>query len=472
MTGTSPAAPGEAVAASIGAPRQYAVGAPPDQDRSRLSADHDKGGTDLIDSNGALTRRTFLGTGLAGAAALALPASRAGAADSRKLSLMVFGPTTQALDWLNKDILPAFKKETGLDVEIRQSDWGSGFQKLLTAAASGTLADVQMLGQVMTPALASKHAFLPIDDYLAKWDQTDKFYPAMLKDGTYGGHSYAVPVYADVRTPVYRADFLAKVGASADQLPTDWDEFKALAVKLSKKNGGAFDAPFYSGQDKSVGLMQTFSQMLYQAGGSFFDASGKSQLSNAQGVAALEFLMSFYKDGLANANVVYQGTGPLPLVQGTAAMTYGAQSVAQNAIDNNPAVLKDIVAGLPLAKDKGGTPVTIAWINKLAISAKTTNPDGAWALLSMLASKDNAAKYGELYGGLPSRTDIGDAPYLKKVSPALLAATKYAGALPTNPNLLQIQQQVNIALQGAIRLSGTAHDILAQLDQKIDSINA
>jgi multiple sugar transport system substrate-binding protein len=419
-----------------------------------------------------LTRRSFVGEALAGAAALSLPMSRASAADSKSLSLMLLGPTPQFLDWINNTILPKFKQDTGIEVELRQSDYGSAYQKLLTAAASGTLSDVQALGQVMTPALASRGAFLPIDGYLAKWDQADKFYPAMLKDGTYGGKSYAVPMEADVRTAQYRSDILEKVGVGVNQLPTSWDEFRALAQKLSKKNGGPLDAPFFADQNTNVGLMQTFSQMLYQAGGRFFDDNGKSVLSNPEGLDALEFLVSFFKDGLSNPNLIYQGSGPRPLVQGSCAMMYGAQFVVQNAIDNAPDVAKFIVSGPPLSRKKGGTPTTIAWINKLAISANTKNPDGAWALISTLASKGNISRWDELLGALPTRTDIGDAPYLQKVSPTLLAATKYAGALPTNRNLLQIQSQINIALQAAIRLTESPQDILAKLDQKIDAINA
>lgn len=296
-----------------------------------------------------VTRRTLLGAGLSGAAALALAAcspSGTGASPNRKLSLMLFGPTKQTLDWFSNTVLPDFKKKEGIDVEIRQSDWGSGYQKLLTATASGTLADVTMLGQVMTPALAAKHAFLPITDYLNKWNQTGTFYPAMLKDGTYEGKSYAVPIYADVRTAIYRADLLSKVGVSSDGLPKDWDEFKALAEKLSKKNGGSLATPFFVGQNTLVGLMQTYSQMLYQAGGSYFDNSGKSQLSSEHGVKALEYMVSFFKEGLANANVVYQGTGPTPLVQGTSAMTYSGQFEAQNAADNDPSVEKQVTGQL------------------------------------------------------------------------------------------------------------------------------
>jgi len=392
-------------------------------------------------------------------------------AQNKFLSIMVLGPDQKATEWV-KAALAEFRTQTGYDVELRQSDWGSAFQRLLTSAASGTMADVTMMGQVMTPALASRGAFLPIDDRLAAWDDTDKFYPAMLEDGTYDGHSYALPIYADVRTAVYRADILEQVDVGKDALPTDWDAYKALAVKLSKKEGGPLDAPFFSGQDTSVGLMQTFSQMLYQADGRFFDESGKSVLGNEAGVRALKYLVSFFAEGLANPNLVYQGTGPRPLVQGRAAMAYNSANESQNAAQNAPEVQQHIVAGKPLSADAGGTPRTIAWINKLGIGANTQDPDGAWELLSFMTSRQQSEKIAELWGGLPARTDMDDAAFLANVDRGFVEATQYAGALPTAPNLLQIQQQVNIAMQAAVRQSGDEAGILAELDKKIDEINA
>lgn len=415
-----------------------------------------------------MTRRGVLQSGLAGAAlGLAAPAVRA---QGKSLSLMILGPDQKTVAWM-KDVLATFKDQTGYDVELRQSDWGSAFQKLLTAAASGTMADVSMMGQVMTPALASKGAFLSIDDRVADWADTDQFYGPMLKDGTYDGHQYALPIYADVRTAVYRSDFMEQAGYGADAMPTTWDEFKAAAAKLAKKNGGPLDSPFFSGQDKSVGLMQTFSQMLYQAGGSFFDETGKSVLSNAAGQRAGEYLVSFFDEGLSNPNITYAGTGPRPLVQGISAMNYNSVNEAQNAAHNDPSVEPLILAGPPLKADEGSDPATIAWINKFGIGANTKDPDGAWALLSHLTSKDISVKAAEYWGGLPARKDQADAAYLADISPGFVAATQYAGALPTTPNLLQIQKEVNIAMQAAVRQQDTVANILSALDQKIDGIN-
>lgn len=425
----------------------------------------------MDDNRHRLGRRAVLKGGLASAAGITLGlATPAVHAQSRALSLMILGPDQKTVAWMT-EVLAAFKADTGYDVELRQSDWGSAFQKLLTAAASGTMADVSMMGQVMTPALASKGAFLPIDDRVAGWADTEQFYAPMLKDGTYDGHQYALPIYADVRTAVYRSDMMEAAGYGADALPTTWDDFKAAAAKLSKKNGGPLDSPFFSGQDKSVGLMQTFSQMLYQAGGGYFDEAGKAVLSGEAGQRAGEYLVSFFADGLSNPNIVYAGTGPRPLVQGISAMNYNSINEAQNAAHNDPSVVPLILAGPPLKADAGADPTTIAWINKFGIGANTKDPDGAWALLSHLTSKDISVKAAEYWGGLPARKDQSDAAFLDTISPGFVAATQYAGALPTTPNLLQIQKEVNIAMEAAVRQTDSVANILAALDKKIDEIN-
>jgi multiple sugar transport system substrate-binding protein len=417
-------------------------------------------------------RRAILKSGAALAAGLTMglhaPYVRA---QSKTLSMTVFGPNQKAIEWLN-GVLAEFKAQQGYDVELRQSDWGTAFQKVLTAAASHTMSDITMMGQVMTPVLASQGAFLPIDDRLAGWSETGKFYPAMLADGTYEGKSYALPIYADVRTSVYRSDILEQVGVCTDALPQTWDDFKALAQKLAKKNGGPLDAPFFANQDTAVGLMQAFSQMLYQAGGSFFDPSGKSSFGNEAGIRALDYLVSFFSEGLANPNLIYRGTGLRPLPQGTAAMALSGVFEDQNAVQNAPEVAKSIVAGLPLKADANGTPQTIAWIAKLGIASNTKDPDGSWALLSHLTSKANSEKFAEYWGALPSRNDLTDAPFLDAISPGFVSATQYAGALPTSPYLVQVQQEINTALQGAIRQSGGSAHILADLDAKIDKITA
>lgn len=424
-------------------------------------------------------RRLFLG-GLAGAAGVGALAGcnpgsasggSAGGSSGKQLSMLLLGASDATVTYVNKTAIPAFSDSSGIKVEVQQSDWGSGFQKVVTAAASGTLPDLVMLGGIWTAPLASKGTLLSLDALLADYADKDAFYPAALADCKYQGKTYALPLYSDTRTAMYRKDILAKAGVDATKLPENWDDYLALARKLAKANGGPLAYPADWGLDKSVGLQQSFAQLILQAGGTYYSSDGKAQFASAEGARALQYLTSFYRDKLASTSMVNSGTGASPFIRGDSAMSFSGLGAYSNAEQNMPAVVKDIVVGKPLASKAGGKPVTCAWINKVGISAKTKNRDGAWQLLQHLTSKTVAAKMGELYGGLPARKDLADAAYLKGISPNLVQATQYVIPQPPNANMLTIAPQINTALEQAIRLDGSPMKILTTLDATIDQIN-
>ncbi len=419
-------------------------------------------------------RRAALGGGAAVAGGLALAAcggSGGSSNGSKKLTLMCLGPSPQTVDYVTKQMLPAFADSSGYSVELQQSDWGSGFQKVVTAAASGTLADVIMIGGIWTAALASKNALLTLDDRLSSWPDRAQLYPTMLQDCQYQGKTYALPLYSDTRTTIYRKDLLAKAGITTKELPTSWDEFRTVAQQVADARPTGLQSPVDWGIDKSIGLQQTFAQLLFQAGGTYYAQDGKANFNSSQGIQALDYLTSFYRDRLADVNMVNQGTGASPIVSGAAAMTFSGLNTFQNAAQNAPKITDQLVAGEPLAAKAGGKPATSAWINKIAISAKTKDPDGAWALVRQLAGAPVMSRLDELYGGLPARKDLADASFMTSIDPNLSRASAFIVPQPPNPNMLTIAPQINTLLQQAVRTPGNSAAILGQIDDKIDQIN-
>ncbi|WDR05198.1 extracellular solute-binding protein [Devosia rhodophyticola] len=418
-------------------------------------------------------RRAILKMGAA-AAAVAPFASLSGrtmAASGEPLTIMLLGPNSATVDDFKNNLLPAFTKESGIEVNLQTSDWGSGFQKVTTAAASGTLADIVMLGGIWTAPLADKGALLPLTDYLANWADRDSFYPAMIADGAYDGVDYALPIYADTRTALYRRDILEAVGVSESDLPKDWDSFKALAKTIAASDTSAKRTPVFWGTNKSIGLQQSFAQLILQNGGTYYGADGSAQFASDANVEALDYLVSFFRDGLSDVNQVFSGSGPLPVVSGNSAMTLNGFAEIGNARANAPDMVDQIIAGPPLAAKKGGAPVSSAWINKLGISAGSKNPDEAWMLLQHLLTKNNAEVISKDYGGLPGRKDLANADYLSGVSAGFTAASDYIVPQPANPNMLIIAKEINTAVEKAVRQMGEPAAVLAELDAKIDQIN-
>ncbi|MGW5366240.1 extracellular solute-binding protein [Actinopolymorpha pittospori] len=384
---------------------------------------------------------------------------------------MLLGPTPALLKLFNETLIPGFAKQEGVKVVLQTSDWGSGFQKVVTAAASKTLPDVLTVGGIWTAPLVTKGALRALDEYMHAWQARTEYYPSMLQDSSYEGKTYGVPVYADVRTVAYRADLFESAGLDADKPPATWDEYKAYAARLVRKKGSEIVTQGADwGLDTSIGLQQSFAQLMLQSGGHYYTSAGKANFSSPQGQRALEYLVSFYEEGLSSVDIVAKPTAPLPLVAGSSAMSFANMGVLDNARTNDAKVLPHIRAGKPLAQTSSAKPVTSAWINKFAISSTSKNPDAAWKWLAYISTKPNLEKLDTQYGLLPPRKDLATASYLQDVPRDFVDASQYVVPQPGNPAMLQIAQVINTQLQRAIRLQAKPAAVLEEMDKEIDGL--
>ncbi len=418
-----------------------------------------------------ITRRNLLGGTLAGGLALGLSAcgkqgGGAGAgAGGDKISFLVLGPTKDLTDYLDKTLIPAFTEESGIKVELQTSDWGSAFQKVTTGAASNSLADVLVIGGIWTAPLASKNVLLDLTDRLSEWSDADQFYPKMLADGAYEGKNYAVPIAADIRSGIYRKDFLDAAGISA--IPTTWDEYRAAGEKMKGLPG--IVAPIDLGIDKSIGLQQAFAQFFLQAGGEYW-VDGKANFHSEPGMQALGYMVGLYTDGLADPNMVFSGSGPRPLAAGQAGTMLQGVGMLGNAASNAPEVYDQLIVGPGLKANAGSESRPVAWVNKLAIAKNSKNPDAAWELLKFAASKEHLSEISRLYEALPPRRDLADAEWIDPLRRQILDTAENAVSQPPNPNMLAVGPEINSLLEPAIRGSVGVEDTLKAIDAKINSL--
>lgn len=422
-----------------------------------------------------LGRRSFLGgvaaagVGVAGLAAgcTSPDAASTTGSNSKKLSILLLGASQDLIAYMNKTALPAFKKSKGYSVELHSSDWGPGFQKVTTEAASNSLDDVVLIGGIWTAPLAAKGVLLDLTARMAKWSDASQLYPGMVADGQWQKKQYAIPYGGDIRSGVYRQDLLEAAGVSS--LPTTWDEFKSAAEKV--KRAGKVKAPIDWGIDEAVGLQQAFAQLFLEAGGTYWDANGKAQFDSDAGTKALTFLVDTYQQGLADYNMVNTGSGPSSLVRGASAMTYGGVSQTINAAQFNKAVVSKLVAGPALKMDASTPSKPVAWINKFAISAHSKDPDGAWDLITYLMSRDVLSKFDDLNSSLPARKDLAGEAWLGTMGKQILTTASAAITQPPNPKMLQVGPDMTTLLQKAIRGGASVASTLSAIDQKVDSIN-
>ena len=403
----------------------------------------------------------------------ATPAAQAATSAGGTVQFLLIGATTDLLNIFNKTIIPAFTAQTKGKLELQTTDWGSAFQKITTAAAAGTTPDTLTVGGIWTAPLAAKGALQAIDQYTSKWADQAQFYPGIWKDAIYNGKTYCVPYNSDARTVTFRTDFFQEVGLDPKKPPTTWDEYKAAATKLVKKNGSQIAREGADWAiDTSIGLQQVFAQILFQAGGTYYKSDGKANFNSPEGVKALDWLVSFFKEGLSSVNIVNRPNAPTALVSGSGAMTYANYGTVTNALSMDKAVAPKLDAGLPLRSAPDKPQVTCAWINKYGMGATTKLPDLAWQWIALISSAKYVAPQLEVSGLTPARKDLADASFMKSRNPNFLNAAQFVVPQPARPQMLQIVQVINQKLQGAIYLKTTTEETLTAIDQEVDKVNS
>jgi len=375
-----------------------------------------------------------------------------------------------------KTVIPSFTTAyPGVQVQMLTSDWGPSFQKISTAIAGGTAPDVFVMGGIWTGPLASKGAMLALDSYVAKWSSKSDIPDNVWADSMYQGKTYAVPAQLDTRTVVYRKD---QYDAASLQPPSTWDELKADAAKLAQKQGSTVSREGMDlSIDSSVGAQQTFINLLYQAGGNYFSADGKTATFETDaGRAALTYMVGLIKDGSSSTAFQNPPNGPGFLTLGSTAPAFGGITGIANAKQYAPAEAKNIALSMPLRMDANHPPKTLIFINKLGIYQGTKAPDAAWGFLSTVMEPANLTLWLTTVGNLPSRTSVSqNAPFVKDDPNAqiLQKTIQYARPQAQSRIMFDAVQILNKAVLNALYLRATVDDTLktidAQLNQSLNS---
>lgn len=391
------------------------------------------------------------------------------AAGPATLQFLNIGAIQDTVTLFNKTVIPSFQtKNPSITLQMQVIDWAPSFQKISTAAAAGTAPDIFVMGGIFTDPLASKNALLQLDSFVAKWDGTKDVYPNVWSDSKYEGKTYAVPLHIEPQTILYRKDFYDAAGLKA---PETWDELKSVATKLVKKNGSTIEV---EGMDwnltTNVSAQQCFINLLYQAGGDYFDGSGKPSFGSDAGHKALTYMVSFYKEGLSSTSFVRQGASAEFAALGKAANSLVLnQDVAADKA-SSPSTYDKLAAALPLKATASGQRSGLNFINKLGIFAKTRAPDAAWSWVSYVLSPPVLGPWSETLLNFPSRKSVADGEKfilddarLKVFSDAI----QYTKPQSQNPAMFQIIKVLNDNVLNALYLRASVDDALKAMDSQV-----
>ena len=192
-------------------------------------------------------------------------------------SITVLVESGSPAEALAKETAAAFQEETGCEVIIDAVAYTGMYDKLSTEIrANQATHDVACMDVVWLAAFAD--AIEPVTGA-----DTSDFLPTLEESGTIDGKLLGYPMWVNLKILIYRKDLI-----SEDQVPTTWDEYKALAQELA--TGDMYGTTvFGSGSD----AVCSFLDFACQAGaeGLIFDSEGNVNITDQAYVDALNFMV-------------------------------------------------------------------------------------------------------------------------------------------------------------------------------------
>jgi multiple sugar transport system substrate-binding protein len=184
-------------------------------------------------------------------------------------------------------LIPAWEEKTGAKVEFVFK--GNGFEtdkRLVQDLSAGTVDyDVCWDHSSFFSQYVKLDGLEPIDNWFSAEDLKD-FIPRLVDATKRDGHIWVMPRHFDISCNHYRTD----LGIS--KAPETWDEFKQMALDVTKNNPGVFGTEFAG---KEEALTGRFYEVQTAEGGELFNDKWEPTFNGPAGVKAATMFADLYK---------------------------------------------------------------------------------------------------------------------------------------------------------------------------------
>jgi multiple sugar transport system substrate-binding protein len=383
----------------------------------------------------AVSRRQFLQyLGMAvGASALAAcaPVASPGVAESTgeqasadpgmqgEITMLAF-PLTQDDVTMFRPMQDAFQAENpGVTVNVQIDPWDGRENKMIAALAAGNPPDCVYLNPDFYPRFVNSDVLVALDEYLDD-GAMDDFLPGPIAAVTYDGNTYGMPILTSAYTQAYNKRILEEAGVT--ELPTTWESFRAAVEAVHDPAAGVWGAMLALNRPSTV---TTFVPFLRMAGGEQFTADGSDvAFDGPEGEEALDYLVSFYRDGLVQESNI--NGGGLPFSSGMIGFMIQSENRAVKiAMDDNPDLEIGVVPALEYReKSNFGT------VGSYAVFKPAQHPEVAAKWLAYVTNPENTLTIIKTSGFISPRASITPDEYAEGVFADIAAQAQYMRSEP------------------------------------------
>jgi ABC-type glycerol-3-phosphate transport system substrate-binding protein len=370
-------------------------------------------------------RRSMLRLSVVAAAGLMSAQLFATGASAADVVRFLHNETSPAsLAFFNKAIADFQTQNPDIKISMETINSDSRLKKILAAVNTRTMPEIVKLNPEERFEMSSKGFVIPLDDVIAAIGEADFVDNSLSK---LGGHYYDIPyTLGNYGALWYRKDLLDAAGLKP---PTNWEDMKDAAAKLTK--GGKFGFAYPAGNNRQTASY--LGQLLWSAGGTFFDKDLKVSFDNPATVKTLELLRDLAKSSPPGIGTYSTGEMSNAFTTELVAMEQYAARIMQVLIDLKPDVVAKVGA-VPTVVGPTGVAVKYVGPNSFAIGSPTVgakNTEAAKKFLRFLFERKQmvdfsltafphfvpplkSAKADVLAAGaakLGGRTDIGEAAF-------------------------------------------------------------
>jgi len=345
-------------------------------------------------------------------------------------------------------LIQKFEAENpGIKIVAERVDWGSYYQKLVTAVAGGTPPDVSQVKLWWQPQLIEMNALEPLDAYMAKWTGKSDVYDSVWQLTKYtDGKQYLMPLQMVILYMYYRVDMFKELGLS---VPKTREEFLDVAKKLTRDTNGDGTPDVYGfGLRGARGGHDWWGTFVLSSGAKFFDASGKSGLTTPAAIAANQWFIDLYR-----LHKVSPPTTPTDgfkeiidnMKTGKTAMTIHHIGSAKEL----SGVLGDKLSAAPVPKGTTG-----AWTSfgdeENAVFKASKVKEAAFKWVAFLATAENNAIWQKASGQVSINISNGQAASAQsdRFMKATVDSMPFAGVLPAHPKVAEFVESVWPSMMG------------------------
>jgi putative chitobiose transport system substrate-binding protein len=374
------------------------------------------------------------------------------AAGAKEVEFWTMQLQPEFTDFFNQLIAKFEQENPGIKVRWVDVPWQAMESKILTSVSAKTAPDVVNLNPDFSSRLASRNAWLELDDKVTPEVQ-QLYLKNIWQANSLNGKTFALPWYLTTRVTIYNSDLFKKAGVAKP--PATYEELVQVAKQIKAKTGKyAFFITFVPGDSTEV--LQSF----VQKGVNLLDADGKAAFNTPQGKAVFQYWVDFYKQGLLPKDALTEGhRRAIELYQsGETAILASGPEFLKTIETNAPAISKVSVSAPQISGSTGKKGVAVM---NLVIPRATDQPEAALKFAEYISNDENQLAFAKAANVLPS-TNKALADYEtfvggSQASPVEKARAVSAGELrkaeiliPPRKDIKELQRIIYENLQAAM----------------------